>query len=124
MEALTTLSKELLFTLSKDHGDFIIQPFRGSGNGGQKKNKPFSACRISHPASGAVSECQEERSFEQNKRKAFKRLLEKPEFKRWHRLEVMKQTGQYALIEEQVERDMKYIKVEHLVNGVWKEGEL
>ncbi len=89
-----------------------------------KKNKTFSAARISHPASGAVSECQEERSFEQNKRKAFKRLLEKPDFKHWHRLEVMRKTGQYALVEEQVEKDMKTIKVEHLVNGVWKEGEL
>ena len=54
---------------------------------------------------------------------SIQRLMEKPEFKRWHRLEVMRQTGQYALIEEQVERDTKNIKVEHLVNGVWKEGE-
>ncbi len=47
-------NKELLFSLSKAKGDFIVQPFKGSGKGGQKRNKTMSACRIIHPESGAL----------------------------------------------------------------------
>ena len=73
-------NRTLLFSLSKDKKDFIVQPFKGSGKGGQKRNKTMSACRIFHPASGAISECEEERSFEQNKQRAFQRLMNKKKF--------------------------------------------
>jgi len=72
-------NKKHLFTLSKKKGDFVVQSFKGSGKGGQKRNKTMSSCRIYHPASKVISECQEERSFEVNKKKAFLRLTEKPE---------------------------------------------
>lgn len=117
-------NKELLFSLSKEKGDFIVQPFKGSGNGGQKRNKTMSACRITHPASGTVSECQEERSFEQNKKKAFERLVEKESFKQWFRLETMQRTGEYAVMLEEVERQMRpsNIRVECVdENGRWVE---
>lgn len=113
--------KELLFSLSKDKGDFVVQPFKGSGNGGQKRNKTMSACRISHPASGAVSECQEERSYEQNKKKAFRRLLEKSAFTAWHRLECGRRMGTIANIEDQVEAEMKHVLVETVRDGKWVE---
>ena len=98
-----------------------MEPFKGSGKGGQKRNKTMSACRIIHPASGAVSECQEERSFEQNKKKAFVRLITKDEFKIWHRVEVARRTGEWARLEAEVEREMKNIKVEAVVDGKWVE---
>lgn len=115
--------KELLFSLSKSKGDFIIQPFKGSGKGGQKRNKTMSACRIIHPASNTVSECQEERSFEQNKKKAFERLLEKDTFKSWFKLEKLKTLGHLANIENQVEKDMnaKNLKIEIQIDGKWVE---
>lgn len=113
--------RQFLFSLSKAKGDFIVQPFKGSGKGGQKRNKTMSCCRITHPASGAVSECQEERSYEQNKKKAFVRLIEKPEFKQWHKLEYARRMGTLASIDEQVEQEMKNIKVEIFQNGKWEE---
>lgn len=115
--------KELLFSLSKSKGDFIVQPFKGSGKGGQKRNKTMSACRIIHPASGTISECQEERSFEQNKQKAFKRLLEKPKFKTWYKIEVAKRLGQIKDIEQEVEKAMSpdNLKIEILENNKWIE---
>ena len=113
--------KELVLSLSKKKGDFVVQPFKGSGKGGQKRNKTMSACRIIHPASGAVSECQEERSYEQNKKKAFRRMLENPEFKLWHKLQVAKKMGLLADAEEEVEKAMaeKNLKIEVMENGRW-----
>lgn len=115
------MERELLFSLSKNNGDFIVQPFKGSGNGGQKRNKTMSACRITHPASNTVSECQEERSFEQNKKKAFVRLLEKESFKAWFKVEKLKALGHLADIENQVEKDMgvKNLKIEAQQDGKW-----
>lgn len=116
--------KELLFSLSKANGDFIVQPFKGSGNGGQKRNKTMSACRITHPASGTVSECQEERDFIQNKKKAFERLVKKESFQAWFRLEKLKRSGEYAVMMEQVDKAMsaENIKCECIdSDGRWAE---
>lgn len=113
--------KELLFSLSKSKGDFVVQPFKGSGKGGQKRNKTMSACRIVHPASNTVSECQEERSFEQNKKKAFLRLVEKPQFKQWLKLECARKRGLFATIDEEVSKTMKdeNLLIETLIDGEW-----
>ena len=100
-------NRTLLFSLSKDKKDFIVQPFKGSGKGGQKRNKTMSACRIIHPASGAVSECQEERSFEQNKQRAFDRLLNKKKFLAWLELEKCRATGMLSNVEKRVEEEMR-----------------
>lgn len=98
-----------------------MQPFKGSGKGGKKRNKTMSACRIIHKASNTVSECQEERSFEQNKKKAFERLVQKDSFKEWHRIEIAKQMGYLADIEEEIGRSMQDIKIETCVDGKWTE---
>lgn len=117
--------KELLFSLSKDKGDFIVQPFKGSGKGGQKRNKTMSCCRIIHQASGAISECQEERSFDQNRRKAFKRLIEKPGFIKWHQIECAKRMGYMANVEADVNKAMadKNLLIEICVDGKWMKQE-
>ena len=114
--------KQLLFSLSKDKGDFIVEAFRAGGKGGQKQDKTSSACRIKHPASGTIAESREERSFFQNRKIAFKRLTETKEFQQWYKIEVSRRTGQLALIEDEVNRQMqdKYIKVEFLEDGKWK----
>lgn len=117
--------RELLFSLSKAKGDFIVQPFKGSGKGGQKRNKTMSACRIIHPESGAVSECQEERSFEQNKKRAFTRLIKSEKFTVWHKRKVAETLGQIQSAEKEVDKMMaeENLKIEVLVNGKWETAE-
>jgi hypothetical protein len=88
------MTRQLLFRLTKK--DFEIEPFRGSGNGGQNRNKVSSCCRIYHRASGAVAEGKEQRDFPQNKKAAFERLVKKPEFLKWHKIQCAKAFGTYV----------------------------
>jgi protein subunit release factor B len=109
-----------LFTLSKANGDFVVTPYRGSGKGGQKRNKTFSGCRITHPATGLFVECEEERSFETNKHRAFERLVKKPEFTAWLKVETARHEGKFADLEEKVNREMSNIRIDVKdKNGRW-----
>lgn len=113
------MSRQLLFSLTKK--DFEVEPFRASGNGGQNRNKVMSCCRIYHRASGAVAEAKEQRDFHQNKKVAFKRLIEKEEFKKWHKIMCSKVLGNYIdpdkWADEQM--DIKNLIFEIKVDGKW-----
>jgi hypothetical protein len=115
------MARQLLFSLHKK--DFEITPFKASGNGGQKRNKTMSACRIKHPASGAVAEGKEERSFFQNRANAFKRMLAKPEFQKWHKIQCAKAFGTWIDIDKYVNEGMREenLKLEIQVDGKWTE---
>jgi len=104
--------RKLLFSLSKSQGDFVVTPYRGSGKGGQKRNKTFSGCRVTHSATGLFVECEEERSFETNKRRAFERLVNKPEFKTWLMVETAKFQGRFKDLDAKVAREMCNIRVD------------
>lgn len=80
------MSKELLFSVTKK--DFEITHIRGTGPGGQHKNKKRTGVRIKHKESGAVGQATEQRSQKQNQAAALYRLLETPEWLTWHRTEV------------------------------------
>lgn len=82
--------KEVILSLSHDKGDFIIQFCRASGSGGQNVNKRSTACLIKHLASGAVGRSQTFRTQGENKREAFRRLVETPKFKEWLRITLAK----------------------------------
>jgi protein subunit release factor B len=106
--------KELLFSVTKK--DFRIDTFRSGGKGGQKQNKTESGVRITHTDSSAVGESREERSQHQNKKIAFRRLIDSKRFKTWHRMRVAECLLNLQEINKAVDEmmDMKNIKVEYL----------
>jgi len=116
------MSKELLFSLTKK--DFTIETFKSGGKGGQHQNKTDSGVRIKHPASGAFAECRNTRSQLQNKKEAFKRLIETPKFKAWFSITTAALLCGET-IEEKVEKQMvpDNLKIEGKENGKWKEIE-
>ena len=71
-------NKELLFSITKK--DFIIEPYKGRGNGGQKRNKTMSCVRIRHPESGAEAIGTEHREQKRNRDAAFNRLIKTKKF--------------------------------------------
>ena len=109
--------------------DFELTFYRGSGNGGQNRNKVSSCCRIRHPASGCVATCEEERDQMQNRKIAFMRLVEQPKFKLWltkeHNIRMGKILSDEA-IEKKVDEmmDIGNIKIEVKEEGKWKEVDI
>jgi len=80
--------KEIILSLSKEKGDFVVQTFRSGGPGGQNQNKVSSGCRVKHPASGAAGESRTHKSQHQNKKAAFRRLVKSETFQNWLKLEL------------------------------------
>jgi protein subunit release factor A len=105
-------NKQLLFSLTKK--DFVVQTFCTGGNGGGHRNAKQNGVRIIHPASGARAEHRDGRDQAKNKVAAFKKLVETPEFKAWHKVETMRLLGQLKEIEERVDDAMRpeHIKIE------------
>lgn len=111
--------KEKLFSVTLKDCD--VQPYKGSGAGGQKRNKTSSAIRIIHRASGAVGSCENYREQSKNKSEAFKRMSETKEFKTWMKIEISRKTGELREIEKQVDEEMKNIKIETKnEKGLWQ----
>ena len=116
-------NRELILSVTKK--DLKIQTFRSGGKGGQHQNTTDSGVRIIHPDSGAVGESREERSQAQNKKKAFRRMVEHPKFKIW----MSEKTIEYdtkKTLEKRVEEAMapKNIKIEVRENNVWVERDV
>jgi protein subunit release factor A len=80
--------------------DCRVDTFRSGGKGGQHQNKTSSGVRITHPPSGAVGESREERSQLQNKKKAFRKMVESSKFQAW----IKRQQGTDVLAQADVNR--------------------
>jgi protein subunit release factor B len=75
--------RELLFRVTRS--DFDESHVRGSGPGGQHRNKVSTGVRLTHRASGATAEATDDKSQTRNRIEAFRRIRETPEWKRWFR---------------------------------------
>ena len=107
------MSRDLIYSLRKK--DFIVQPFKGSGAGGQHRNKNSTAIRIIHLESGAKGESQELKSQHQNKKLAFERLVESKEFQIWHKRKIAESLLDKEKLQKKVDDWMKpdNMKVEY-----------
>jgi protein subunit release factor A len=99
------MEKQLLFSLTAKNFEF--QTFCVGGHGGQNVNAKRVGVRCVHPASGARAEHRDGRSQEDNKRAAFRKCTETPQFKAWHKVETMRRLGQLKGIEQAVDEAMQ-----------------
>lgn len=116
------MSNRFLFSVTA--ADFEIQTFCTGGKGGQNQNRKEKGVRLIHRASGARGEGREFREQIQNKRAAFLRLIETPEFKAWHRKEVSRRIHMhFEPIQDVVDRQMdaNNLRVEILTEIGWRE---
>lgn len=112
--------KRLLFSVTASDCEWSYT--RGTGNGGQKKNKTSSAVHCKHKASGAAGYAEDSRSQHENKRLAFERMVKSKEFQEWHKMEIIRRSGELHQIERAVDQSMRQIKVEGKdENGRWVE---
>lgn len=68
--------KTIGWPFSVTRKDLHIQYFRGSGPGGQHRNKRDTACRITHVPTGAVAWSEKFKSQHRNRKEAFLKLAE------------------------------------------------
>jgi protein subunit release factor B len=100
-----TAGKELLFSVTAR--DLVFSYSRGTGKGGQKRNKTESHVRCVHPPSGAAGESDDTRSQHQNKQIAFERMARSARFQSWARIEVARCTGRLQAAEERIDQEMR-----------------
>ena len=111
--------KQLLFSVTASDCDWSYT--KGTGAGGQKRNKTSSAVHCTHRASGAHGYSEASRSQLDNKRDAFAKMANTEVFKKWHRMEVARRTGVEAIVQAKVEQEMRKVKYEVKVDEVWRE---
>lgn len=111
------MTRKLVFSVTVKDCEWSYT--RGTGNGGQKKNKTNSAVHCMHRVSGAHGFAQDHREQRRNRELAFARMCQDPKFKMWQKLEFSRRVGTEAAIEETVSREMKKIRVDVKQNGRW-----
>ena len=116
-----TKERKLLFSVTAKDCDWSFS--KGTGPGGQAKNKGSAAVHCHHRASGARAYSQDGRSQEDNKRDAFVKMCGTKEFKAWHQREVWKHLGVLDQIERAVADGMRpeNLRMEVRVDGRWTE---
>lgn len=101
--------------------DLEISYSKGSGPGGQAKNKTSSKVTIVHKASGAVASCSESRGQQENKEQAFLNLVKTPKFKVWLNkklYEIQNEESMEAAVERSMSPENLRIEVKN-EEGKW-----
>lgn len=111
--------KKLLFSITAADCEWSYT--KGSGAGGQKRNKTSSAVHCMHRPSGAHGYSEASRSQHDNKRDAFVKMYETKEFQKWIRLEIARRSGEMERIDRYVEEELRKVKVEVREDGTWVE---
>jgi protein subunit release factor B len=112
--------RKLLFSVTRDNCEWSYT--RGTGNGGQSRNKTSSAVHCIHPPSGAHGYAEDQRSQLQNRQLAFERMAKTKEFQTWNRTEARRVMGIQADIEAKVDAKMRQIRIEiRNEKGLWQE---
>jgi len=105
--------------LSLTAGDFKWTYYRGSGSGGQKRNKTSNCVRCIHILSGASAYSENGRSQLKNKQMAFRKTVETKVFRDWLKIESMRKLGIMEDIERKVDKEMESVQVEFRKDGAW-----
>ncbi len=98
--------KELLFRLTES--DFVFKAKRGSGAGGQKRNKTPSTIQCFHEPSNSMGEAEDHREQSKNKQIAFKRCCDTLTFKTWIKMKADAAMGNIEI--EETNDEGKYVK--------------
>ncbi len=119
------MARQRLFTVTRT--DCEWQYYRGSGKGGQNRNKRDTAVRCVHRLSGAEATACDERSQGQNKRLAWKRMCQSAKFSAWVKIECARRGGLKILTEEEIQAKIdaefqQQLLVETKEDGYWVEG--
>jgi hypothetical protein len=113
-------TRELLFSVTAKDCEWSYT--KGTGAGGQKRNKTSSAVHCHHRPSGAHGYSEASRSQHDNKRDAFVKMANSQEFRLWNRMEAMRRMGVLDDIDRRVDREMLLnTRLEIRVDGRWTE---
>jgi protein subunit release factor A len=100
--------------------DCEVQHFRSGGKGGQNQNKRDTGTRVIHHPSGARGEARDERSQLQNKRLAFRRMVDSKAFRLWVAIETGRIVARQAEIQA-IDIPADQVRVEVRQGGRWVE---
>lgn len=113
------MSRELVLRVTAADCDWAYT--RGTGKGGQKRNKTSSAVHCTHRASGAHGYSEASRKQIDNRREAFRKMAQSETFETWRKREVARRMGDLDEIERKVDRELENVRVEGIVDGRWTE---
>ena len=108
---------DILFSVTSK--DLEFKYTKGTGSGGQKKNKTSSAVHCMHRPSGAHGYSEASRSQFDNKKEAFTKMVESKEFQSWLKAETMRHNGITAQVEAYVEKELRNTIIEVKRDGKW-----
>lgn len=97
------MSKKL-FTITT--ADLREERYRGSGAGGQNRNKRDTGVRFTHEPSGAVGESEAQRSQLQNRQEAFRKMANSPAFIFWCKAQGQARIEGHANLDRKIDQLM------------------